>query len=107
MQIYEKRTYAIKVGQMAQLIDLYQNQGYPILERDGFADHIVGYFISDTGPLHQLIHIYRFEDDAARRAFWARLYANEEFMAVAKQLRSLMESQDVQLMKSAPWGARP
>ena len=107
MQIYEKRTYDIQVGRMGDITNLYANEAYPILEAAGFAQHIVGYFISDTGPLHQLIHIWRFESDEARRKFWKELYANKEFMAVAAKIRPLLKSQEVQLLTSAPWGPQP
>ena len=105
--LYEKRTYDIVVGQMPEVVRLYQNEAWPIMERDGFADNCVGYFISDTGPLHQLIHIWRFADDAARRDYWERLYGNTEFMTFAGQVRQLIKTQNVQLLRSAPWGPTP
>lgn len=107
MVIYEKRTYQVMVGHMAEVIRVYSELGYPLFERAGFAKNLVGYFVSDTGPLHQLIHIWRFEDDAARRAFWAALAAHPEFQGFAGQVRPHIHSQDVQLMVSAPWGPRP
>ncbi len=107
MHIYEKRTYSIKVGQMENISDLYAKEGYPILEAAGLADNLIGYFISDTGRLHQLIHIWKFENDAERRKFWAKVYANEEFMEVAGRIRALIETQEVQLLRSASWGPQP
>jgi hypothetical protein len=105
--IYEQRTYDIKVGQMAEVVGLYRSEGFPALQAGGFDQHLVGYFLSDTGPLHQLIHLWRFDDDAARRDFWDRLFADETFMAFAKQLRPNIERQNVQLLTSAPWGPTP
>ncbi len=107
MAIYEKRTYDITVGQMNTVIQLYKEQGWAALEAGGYADNLVGYFISDTGPLHQLIHIWRFDDDAARRAFWKGLFADEAFMVFAGVLRPNIAHQEVQLMTSAPWGPTP
>ncbi len=107
MIIYEKRTYSIRVGQMPEILKLYSEEAYPVLESEGFTTSLVGYFVSDTGRLHQLIHIWRFENDEARREFWARLYASEKFMAVAAKLRPLIDTQEVQLLTSAPWGPRP
>ena len=107
MQIYEKRTYSIKVGQMPEVLRLYSEQGWPALEKGGFGDNLVGYFVSDTGALHQLMHIWRFESDAARREFWQRLFSDESFMQFAVQIRPLINQQDVQLLTSAPWGPRP
>ena len=107
MTVYEKRTYSITVGRMADVIGLYTDEGWPILEAAGFGKKLVGYFVSDTGPLHQLIHIWRFDDDNDRRDFWKRLYANGEFMTFAAQIRPLIRTQEVQLQISAPWGPKP
>ncbi|MBK6659075.1 MAG: NIPSNAP family protein [Proteobacteria bacterium] len=107
MSIYERRTYSVIVGQMQEVIRVYSEVGYPMFEAGGFAKNLVGYFISDTGPLHQLIHIWRFDDDAARRAFWQRLYGHPDFAGFAKQIRPLLHAQENQLMVSAPWGPKP
>jgi hypothetical protein len=105
--IYEKRVYEVTVGQMAEVTRLYSTLGWPTLEAGGFAQHLIGYFISDTGDLHQLVHLWRFDSDDDRRAFWKRLFANEDFMVFARQLRPLVKSQNVQLLLAAPWGPHP
>lgn len=107
MTVYEKRTYSVKVGQMPEMIRLYTNEGWPALDSGGFSKNLVGYFTSDTGQLHQLIHLWRFDSDSDRRDFWKRLFADEEFMAFAVKIRPLIDTQDVQLLLSAPWGPRP
>ena len=105
--IYEKRTYSVAVGKMPEVVRLYREQGWPALEAGGFAKNLIGYFTSDTGELHQLVHLWRFDGDEDRRAFWKRLYADETFMAFAVQLRPLLGKQDVQLLLAAPWGPHP
>lgn len=105
--IYEKRTYCVTVGQMSEVIRLYSSQGWPTLEKGGFSKNLVGYFTSDTGELHQLIHLWRFESDEARRAFWKRLFDDQDFMAFAKQIRPLIKTQSNQLLLGAPWGPHP
>jgi hypothetical protein len=107
MAIYEKRTYSVVVGQMAEVSRLYSTEGFPALEAGGFTKNLVGYFISDTGELHQLMHLWRFDDDAARRDHWARLFADKPFLAFAKQLRPLLKTQVNQLLLPAPWGPQP
>ena len=107
MAIYEKRTYDIIVGKMPEVVRLYGDEGWPALEAGDFARFCMGYFTSDTGPLHQLIHIWRFDDDAERRAFWARLYADDDFMAFAGKIRPLIARQEVQLLNPAPWSPAP
>jgi len=107
MPLYERRTYDVTVGKMADVIALYRDEGYPALEAGGFSDYLVGYFISDTGALHQLMHLWRFEDDAERRDFWARLFSDDDFMAFAGQLRPNIAKQEIQLLQPAPWGPNP
>jgi len=105
--IYEKRTYSVTVGQMSEVIRLYSTLGWPALEAGGFARNLIGYFTSDTGELHQLIHLWRFDSDDDRRDFWKRLFADPAFMAFAVQLRPLIKTQANQLLLAAPWGPRP
>ena len=105
--IYEKRIYAVKVGEMIETKRLFTTLGWPALVEGKFDKNVVGYFISDTGDLHQLIIILRFDSDQDRRDFWKRLYVNEKFMIFVKQFRPLLLSQNVQLMVPAPWGPRP
>jgi hypothetical protein len=105
--VYEKRTYAVTVGQMTEVIRLYATLGWPALQAGGFDKNLVGYFISDTGELHQLVHLWRFDSDDDRRAFWKRLFENAEFMAFARQLRPLVKTQENQLLLAAPWGPHP
>jgi hypothetical protein len=105
--IYEKRTYDVKVGEMQQIKQLYSTEGWPALSAGSFDNKLIGYFVSDTGSLHQLIHLWRFDSDADRRDFWARLFADESFMAFAKKIRPLVHAQNVQLMLAAPWGPHP
>ncbi len=105
--IYEKRTYSVTVGQMAEVVRLYSTLGWPALDAGGFGKNLVGYFTSDTGELHQLIHLWRFDSDDARRDHWKRLFADKDFMAFAAQIRPLIKSQSVQLLLAAPWGPKP
>jgi len=105
--IYEKRTYSVIVGKMSEVVQLYSTLGWPALQAGGFDKHLIGYFTSDTGELHQLIHLWRFDSDEDRRDFWKRLFADPAFMAFAVQLRPLIRAQQNQLLLSAPWGPKP
>lgn len=105
MAIYEMRTYTFYVGKLAEAVGLYNELAWPVLEKH--QDHLVGYFTGDIGGMNQLIHIWKFDDDADRRNFWAQLFKDQEFMAFAAKLRPLIQCQENKLMHSAPWGPRP
>ena len=105
MAIYELRTYQVTVGKMAEVIRLYSSEGWPVLERH--PPRLVGYFTGDVGALNQLVHLWKFEDEADRRHFWAGVMADPDFQAFVAQLRPLLQSQTNQLMLASPWGPHP
>ncbi len=105
MAIFEMRTYTVVVGKMADVVDLYKSQGWPALAKHPV--RLVGYFTGDIGAINQLVHLWKFEDDADRRDFWTKLFADPDFMAFAKQLRPMLVSQENKLLMAAPWGPSP
>ena len=108
MNVYELRTYTLHVGAMGAAIKLYSEFGYPALERGGFAQKLVGYFQADTGTINQLVHLWKFADDADRRAHWARLSVSQDFVeGFAVKFRPLVLSQEIKLLTAAPWGPHP
>src|SRR5882724_5056799 len=76
LALYELRTYTLYVGKMAEAVKLYQQFGFPALHKGGHDKNLVGYFQGDTGTINQLVHLWKFADDADRRAHWAAVYAN-------------------------------
>jgi len=43
MQIYEKRTYAVAIGKIPELFQLYREEGWPAIESSGMnANHTRG-----------------------------------------------------------------
>lgn len=108
MTVYELRTYTLYVGKMGEAVKLYSEFGYPALQKGGFDTRLVGYFQADTGTINQLIHLWKFNDDAERRAHWASLYTNKDFIeGFATKFRPLVMTQEVKLLTAAPWGPHP
>jgi hypothetical protein len=108
MTVYEMRTYTLHVGKMAEAVKLYTEFGYPALQKGGQDKKLIGYFQADTGMINQLVHLWKFDDDADRRAHWASVFANKDFVeGFAVKFRSLLASQEVKLLTAAPWGPHP
>src|SRR2546427_6834509 len=108
MTVYEMRTYTLHVGKMAEAVKLYTELGYPALQKGGQDKKLIGYFQADTGTINQLVHLWKFNDDADRRAHWASVFANKDFVeCFAVKFRPLLASQDVKLLTAAPWGPHP
>src|SRR6476620_2703431 len=105
MALYEIRTYTVRADKMAEAMKLYQEEGFPALQKGGQDKKLIGYFRSDTGIINQIMHMWKFDDDADRRAFWASFPSNKEFAeGFAPKFRPLLVSQEAKLLHAAPWG---
>ena len=108
MALYELRTYTLYVGKMAEAVKLYQEFGFPALQKGGQDKKLIGYFQGDTGMINQLVHLWKFDDDADRRAHWAGVFSNVDFVeGFASKFRPLVMTQEVKLLHAAPWGPHP
>jgi NIPSNAP len=89
-------------------VKLYQELGFPTLRKGGHDKHLVGYFQADTGTINQIVHLWKFEDDADRRAHWAAVLANKDFVeGFASKFRPLVMTQEIKLLQAAPWAPHP
>jgi hypothetical protein len=105
MALYELRTYTLHVGKMGEAVKVYQDYGWPALEK--VQDKLVGYFQTDVGTLNQIVHLWKFADDADRRRHWQALFADDAFMEFARRIRPLILTQENKLLLAAPWGPHP
>ena len=86
----------------------YQEIGFPALQKGSHDKKLIGYFQADTGTINQIVHLWKFDDDADRRAHWAAVYANKDFVeGFASKFRPLLMTQEVKLLQAAPWGPHP
>jgi hypothetical protein len=85
MALYELRTYTLFLGKMTEVVRLYSEFGYPA----------------------QLVHLWKFDDDADRRRHWQSVYANADFTSFLAKLRPLLMTQEVKLLLAAPRGPHP
>ncbi len=93
---------------MPEAVRLYQEYGFPTLKKGGHDTKLVGYFQSATGMINQLVHLWKFADDAGRQARWAAVFANPDCMAgFAVKFRLLVMTREVKLPRAAPWGPHP
>ncbi len=51
MALYELRAYTLRVGTMAEAVKLYQEIGFPALQKGSHDKKLVGYFQADTGTI--------------------------------------------------------
>ena len=78
--IVEKRTYTFHPGKVQEFLALY--------EAEGLAIHtkylpMIGYFVSDIGPLNQVITMWGYKSMQERDDLRAKLYADPAWIALA------------------------
>ena len=106
MALYEMWAYTLYVGKMAEAVKLYRELGFPALQKGGHDRKLVGYFQSDTGMIDQLVHLWKFDDDADRRTHWNAVFANTDFVVgFASKFRPLVMTQEVKLLRPRPGAA--
>ncbi len=98
--IYEFRTYTTVPGKATELARHSAEVGRAIRGDDH--GKLEGYWVTEIGPLNQVMHLWSFEDLNHRAEVKARLAANrawnEEYLPLA---RPLMVRQDNRLMVAA------
>lgn len=106
MAVYELRNYNFYVGKIAEAVEIYNELAWPALERlhEG---RLIGYFLGDVGAMNQLVHLWKFKDDADRRQFWQTAYADAAFQNFGKKIRPLIKTQENKLLLASPWGPHP
>ncbi|WP_153770646.1 NIPSNAP family protein [Labrenzia sp. CE80] len=99
--IVEQRTYSLHIGAVPEYLKLYEEEGLaiqrPILGR------MVGYFSTEIGALHQIIHMWAYKDLAERSERRAILTADPRWKEYAKKTRPLQISQENKILIPAPF----
>ena len=102
--IVEERIYSLTIGAVPIYLNLYEAEGLaiqrPILGR------LVGYFSTEIGALHQIVHLWAYKDFAERTERRARLVSDPRWTEYVKKIRPLQISQENKILVPAqfsPW----
>ncbi len=97
--IYDHRTYTVKHGLMKDYLERYERVALPISRRH--LGPLVGFWITEIGPLNQVIHIWQFDSLADRETRRARMYADPEWQAFMKKNEGTFSAQEVKVLRPA------
>jgi len=94
--IVEKRTYTLHPGAMPEFLALY--------EAEGLALHtkylpMLGYFVSDIGPLNQVITLWGYQSMAEREEKRAALYADPAWIAFGPKTTGFIRTMENMILK--------
>jgi hypothetical protein len=75
--LYEMRTYTLRPGRLAAYVADFERRGLPVITRYA---RLVAYWVSEVGPLNQVVHVWAYRDAAHRAEQRARLYADPDWV---------------------------
>jgi len=94
--IVEERIYRIRGGMMQEYLKLVREEGIAI--QQPILGNLIGYFVTDIGPLSHVIHMWGYtslEDRTLRRE---QLAANQLWRAFIPRLAVMIESSENRIL---------
>jgi hypothetical protein len=100
--IIDHRTYTMHPTKLPKWLKLYEEYGLPVQQRH--LGKLIGFFVSEIGPLNEVVHLWQYEDLAdrqRRRAAMAEDSAWQEFMRRNEELGALQHQENKILLPAA------
>jgi hypothetical protein len=94
--IVEERIYTIKVGKLKHLLELYEKEGMPVQTR--ILPRMIGFFTTDIGPLHTIVHMWAYENMAERETKRAELAADPDWQKYLSKCGEFIERQENRIL---------
>lgn len=94
--IFEHRTYTVAHGLMDSYLARYEQHALPLqLKHLG---RLLGFFVSDIGPLNQVVHIWVYDSLADRETRRAAMDADPAWQAFKETNKGTFVAQDVKIL---------
>lgn len=104
--IVEQRTYDFHPGTLPEFFRLYDETGARDLQKR-ILGNLIGYFVSEIGPLNQSVHLWGYDsldDRTARRSALMKEPVWREFLGQVTPLLRHQETKILLPMKFSPIG---
>jgi NIPSNAP len=75
--LFELRTYTIRPGRLPAYVADFERRGLPVISR---YLELIAYWVSEVGPLNQVVHVWAYRDAAHRAEQRALLYADPDWV---------------------------
>ena len=95
--IYEMRSYRLRTGTVPAYLKLVEEEGIAI--QQGHLGRLVGYFVSEIGPLNEIVHVWAYEDLNDREARRTALTADPRWQVFLPKIQALIEVMDNKILK--------
>lgn len=98
--IVEQRTYTLKPLRGREFLDLYEQSALPLQQK--YLGRLIGFFVSEIGPLNQVVHLWAFETLADREQRRKSMESDPLWPVYVNALRDLdvLLQQESKIMRS-------
>jgi len=97
----EERIYTMHIAKVPDYFKLYEAEGMTAQLRH--LPHMVGYYVTEVGPLNVVTHLWAYEDLNQRERCRTALFQDPEWLAYVAKMRPLLVSQESRIHKCAPF----
>ncbi len=98
--IVEKRSFTMRSGTLPAYLRAFEERGHA-LQKEFLGDGEVAFLISETGPIEQVVQLWRYADWNDRAERRQALFADERFRRMSAELHPLIQSKETQLLVPA------
>lgn len=104
--IVEMRTYTMKPLRAAEFLALYEQLALPLQRK--YLGHPIGFFVTEVGPLNQVVHLWGFDSLAERERRRHEMEGDPGWAVYRQRLRELdpLDHQESKLLKSVTFAAQ-
>ncbi|MEJ8846281.1 NIPSNAP family protein [Variovorax rhizosphaerae] len=101
--IFELRTYTAHPGRTADYLKQYETMALPLQNKH--LGGLVGFYLSEIGPLNQMVHLWRFASLADREQRRTALEADPAWQAyrVRNKEMGAIREQESRILKPVPF----
>lgn len=101
--IVEQRTYTLKPLRTAEFLALYEAKALPLQKK--YLGHLIGFFVSEIGPLNEVVHLWGFDSLAERERRRGEMEKDPAWAVYRAAVRELdaISHQETKLLKSVPF----
>ena len=98
--IVEHRTYTLKPLRTRDFLALYEKAALPLQRK--YLGRLIGFFVSEIGPMNQVVHLWAFDSLADREQRRQAMEADPLWTPYVDALRELdvMLQQETKLLRS-------
>ena len=94
--IVEERIYTVQIGKAPEYLRLYEAEGLAVQTR--ILGRMLGYFLTEIGPLNQIIHMWGYDTFEERVRRRAELMKEPDWQAYLGKIRPLIVSQETKIL---------